>query len=220
MRRISTATAVADLFGAGKPGFRDGDKAAGITPTDLNAEYCNALQEEVVNVIEAAALDPSQADLTQLLQAIQALIVDAIPGAPADASTAVKGLIEIATDAEAQALVSALLAITPSGLNASFKGSNQSLATPGYQKFAGGLIMQWGNAPGSTVGNATTNSPSATLPITFPTAGLFAIASFIGPQGGCAIGCGVPSLTSITVSYANLSGATQTLQGKYLAVGW
>lgn len=75
MRRISTATAVADLFGVGKPGFRDGDKAAGIPATDLNAELFNGIQEEIMAVMELQGIVPSQADFTQLRQAIQKMII-------------------------------------------------------------------------------------------------------------------------------------------------
>jgi hypothetical protein len=63
-----------------------------------------------------------------------------------DASETVKGKIEIATPAEAQALASNSLALTPSGLSQSFKGANQSLSlNNGFQKFPGGLIAQWAN---------------------------------------------------------------------------
>lgn len=74
MRRIDTATAVADLFGVGKSGFRNGNKALGIIPTDLNAEWFNAVQEEIANVIEAAGLAITPGDSTQLLKAITSMI--------------------------------------------------------------------------------------------------------------------------------------------------
>ncbi|MHA6478899.1 gp53-like domain-containing protein [Stutzerimonas sp. KH-1] len=76
MRRISTLTAAQDLFGPGKHGFRNGDPANAILATRLQAEWFNALQEEVANVIEAAgfALDP--ANNGQLAAAIGKMIVD------------------------------------------------------------------------------------------------------------------------------------------------
>lgn len=76
MDRISTSTAVPDLFGAGKPGFRDGNKALGILPTDLNALLFNSIQEELMSVIEGAGLAADDADFTQLRQAIQAMIIN------------------------------------------------------------------------------------------------------------------------------------------------
>lgn len=94
-----------------------------------------------------------------LLAAIQANI----PVVP-DASDTVKGKIEIATAAEAQTFASALLALTPSTLNQAFKGINQNLSTPnGWQKFPGGLILQWGYVAATTEGFYT-----VTWPIAFP----------------------------------------------------
>ena len=74
MQRISTSSAVADLFGSGKSGFRNGDLPRGVLPTSFNAEWCNHVQEEICNVIEGAgvALNPDKRD--QLLTALQKLI--------------------------------------------------------------------------------------------------------------------------------------------------
>ena len=71
MRRITGSTVVEYLFGAGKDGFRDGNKALGILATIVNAEIMNALQEEPLAVIEYAGLTPDVGDNTQLLQAIK-----------------------------------------------------------------------------------------------------------------------------------------------------
>lgn len=46
-------------------------------------------------------------------------------------------------------------------LNSAFTGSNQSLVTNGYQKFPGGLIMQWGKH------TSTTDNEIVTFPISF-----------------------------------------------------
>ena len=73
MKRIDTATRAIDLFGAGKDGFKDGNLALGVAPTDFNAAWPNGMQEEVLTVIEAAGLTPDGADLTQLRQAIAKL---------------------------------------------------------------------------------------------------------------------------------------------------
>ena len=45
---------------------------------------------------------------------------------------------------------------------ADFTGANQSLASSGYQKLPGGLILQWGEIAGTTAG------VSVTYPIAFP----------------------------------------------------
>jgi hypothetical protein len=74
MKRIDTTTKAVDLFGAGKPGFKDGDPVSGTPSTQLNALWFNNVQEEIANVIESTGvvLDPSHRD--QLLTAIQSMI--------------------------------------------------------------------------------------------------------------------------------------------------
>jgi hypothetical protein len=72
MQRVSTSTAVPDLFGTGKPGFRNGNKAAGVPATEFSDAWCNALQEEIANVVEGrgAELDPdNNAQLYEVLAA-------------------------------------------------------------------------------------------------------------------------------------------------------
>jgi hypothetical protein len=64
--------------------------------------------------------------------------------------------------------------LTPAELFAAFTGSNQSLVSDsGYQKFPGGLIVQWGAVygPGDSI---------VTFPIAFPTAALSITATMIG----------------------------------------
>ena len=69
MRRISTPTAAQDLFGPGKHGFRNGDPANAILATRLQAEWFNALQEEVATFIEQAGIALDGLDNAQLLKA-------------------------------------------------------------------------------------------------------------------------------------------------------
>lgn len=73
MQRITTSTRAIDLFGPGKDGFKDGDLAGGIAPTDLDAGFFNGIQEEIANAIEAAGIALNGADRTQLLQALGSL---------------------------------------------------------------------------------------------------------------------------------------------------
>ena len=79
MQRISTSSAVPDLFGSGKNGFRNGDLPRGVLPTAFNAEWCNGVQEEICNVIEAAGigLNPDKRD--QLLEAIKMVLRGYLP---------------------------------------------------------------------------------------------------------------------------------------------
>lgn len=74
MKRIDTTNAVADLFGAGKPGFGPGNPSTNTPATFLDEEWCNHIQEEIANFIEAsgAALDPSKKD--QMKTALQSIL--------------------------------------------------------------------------------------------------------------------------------------------------
>ncbi|MFW6086405.1 MAG: hypothetical protein ACODAG_04310 [Myxococcota bacterium] len=69
MHRIDTDTAEEDTHGAGKDGFTGGDPQAAIAPTDLSADWCNAVQEEIANVVEAAGISLDKGDNEQLRKA-------------------------------------------------------------------------------------------------------------------------------------------------------
>ena len=91
-----------------------------------------------------------------------------------DASTTSKGIVQLATAAEAQVFSSsanALKAITPFTLHNSFLGDNQGSNANGYwQKFPGGRIVQYG----FSAATGSTSIKSQTFPIAFPTACDFA----------------------------------------------
>ncbi|ENL1980031.1 hypothetical protein AB4V40_005203 [Salmonella enterica] len=74
MHRIDTSTAQKDKFGQGKNGFTNGDPATGRRATDLNSDMWDAVQEEVCTVIEAAGIQLSKGEHTQLHAAIGRLI--------------------------------------------------------------------------------------------------------------------------------------------------
>ncbi|WP_420299786.1 hypothetical protein [Edwardsiella tarda] len=71
MHRIDTPTAQKDKFGAGKNGFTRGNPQTGTPSTDLDDDYFDALQEEIVGVIEAAAIQLDKSDRGQLLKAMK-----------------------------------------------------------------------------------------------------------------------------------------------------
>lgn len=79
MQRITTATKAANLFGAGKDGFKDGDLVNGVAATDLNAAWFNGVQEEILGVIEAAGLVAAAGTLNQLLTALRSAGVFSTP---------------------------------------------------------------------------------------------------------------------------------------------
>lgn len=119
---------------------------------------------------------------------------DATAGLPA-ASQTQAGIIEIATNAEAQALSSTTLAITPSTLNQANKGSRQQLAANGFQKHPGGLIEMWG------VGEQNGSGVVITLPQPFPSA-------FINVQ--CTMHYGTNQAIGVTVNAFATSNSTFT----------
>lgn len=96
--------------------FVDEDQVAGTPGSLIPAQWGNAVTEELLNVIESASLTPDEDNNAQLLAAINAKITAAIPVSPPDASTMVKGLVELATDAETQTGTDAQRAVTPAGL--------------------------------------------------------------------------------------------------------
>lgn len=92
MHRIDTATKAPDLFGAGKDGFKDGDKASGIAATDLTAAFFNDVQENIAGVIEGAGDALVKGDGAQVLTAIRRLFQKA-----AAVSAAASGTVDAIT---------------------------------------------------------------------------------------------------------------------------
>lgn len=71
---IQTANKQADKFGTGKHGFSAGNPSGGIPATYVSPEWCDNIQQEIVNVIEGAGGTINPAQKNQLYQAIQAMI--------------------------------------------------------------------------------------------------------------------------------------------------
>ncbi len=78
MLRINTINAILNYFGEGKAGFGAGNPTTGTKATYLSAEWCNAIQEEIANVIEAAEIELNAENHTQLLEAITAIVASGI----------------------------------------------------------------------------------------------------------------------------------------------
>jgi len=76
MQRIDSATKAVDLHGPGKDGFRDGDRASLTPATDFTAKWCNALQEEIANVIESRGTELDPDSNSQLVDAIVDIVSD------------------------------------------------------------------------------------------------------------------------------------------------
>jgi hypothetical protein len=192
----------------------NGDPSSGQNATEPGAWWFHSIGEEIRTVIEAAGLTPDHADLTQLSAAIDALIAANIVTVP-DASETVKGIGEIANDAEAQAFTANKL-IDGAKLETALKGANQSLAASGYQKLPGGLIIQWGQDAATP--NGTVN---VTFPIAFPTAVKFTQASYtqdMGISGTDVISTTTRSTTGMTLRTATNEAGTPAYN--WLAIGY
>lgn len=87
MHRIDTATRATDLFGAGKDGWRDGNKGTGTQATDCSAAFFNDVQENLARIIEAAGFALAKGDGDQLRQAIVKMIQVAQRAIILDAAT-------------------------------------------------------------------------------------------------------------------------------------
>lgn len=115
-----------------------------------------------------------------------------LASASSAATETTRGIVELATDVEAQGFT-ANKYIDGAKLNTSLKGGNQSLAASGFQKLPGGLILQWGESAG---GGST---GTVSFPIAFPNAVLSVTTTDIGasPTENIYIGI-VPSTTNLT----------------------
>lgn len=73
MDRINGAGTI-DI-GAGRRGFRDENLPLGVEGTEVTAAWLNAIQEEMLAVVQDAGLEPADNDWTQLLQALRRMIL-------------------------------------------------------------------------------------------------------------------------------------------------
>jgi len=146
----------------------------------------------------------------KLLSATQALVRDLSRVA---ASTTISGIVELATDAEAQALADTTRPIVPSTLAAALQGANQSISTLSYQKLPGGLILQFG----TTASIGINASAATTFPLAFPSS---CLAVVIAP-----ITSGTTSQAQDVVSAISLTSFTTKNNGNaatafyFIAIG-
>jgi hypothetical protein len=170
MFRIDTPNKAVDLFGAGKPGFRDGDRSLGISPTELSAAQQNALQEEIIGVIEATGGVPNKANNAQLLDAIQRLI---------DAQSGNYALDTGAVNAYVIALNPAIAAYVD-GMTVRFKIANENTGASTLNAGAGAVALV-NDAGGALVqGDALTGSIATATYIA--AAGKFYLTSMVQSQ--------------------------------------
>jgi hypothetical protein len=123
-----------------------------------------------------------------------------------------KGLVSIASSAEALVGTNTDRAVTPAGLAGSF---TKSLATNGWQKLQSGLIMQWGTS--SSLGQDS--SVTVTYPIAFTTA-VYNV-QITGNQTLSTGGLGIQTVSSVgTTSFVINNGQDTTMTFYWFAIGY
>lgn len=88
MHRIDVPTATVDNK------FTEGNPGTGVPATKVSADIMNAVQEEVVYVIEQAGIALNKADNTQLRAAIQKMITDSAKSISITAATFAVGVVD------------------------------------------------------------------------------------------------------------------------------
>lgn len=123
----------------------------------LGSKWYDLIHDEAYICLDAASGAAVWAKATLTLEELTPLFATATQGIKAD--TALQSL-PAATNAESNAGSLSTVAVVPSNF------AQHSLTASGYQKFPGGLIVQWGRS-----GNISANSSAGvTFPIPFPNA--------------------------------------------------
>jgi hypothetical protein len=122
---------------------------------------------------------------------------------------------ELATAAETLTGTEAAKAITPAG----FAG-NKSLATDGYYKLPGGLILQWGD---ETLPAEGSGSVTVTYPVAFSTA-VYSVTTSSGiatlqDAHNFAQVIGTPGTTSFVMSNQYVGGSNIAITARWMAIG-
>jgi len=74
MRRINTLNKATNLFGLGRHGWKDGIPGTADRPTEGEGAWFNAVQEEMLSVVEDAGLSADIASNTQMRDAVRILL--------------------------------------------------------------------------------------------------------------------------------------------------
>lgn len=128
------------------------------------------------------------------------------------ASETVSGQIEIATQAEANALVDTARALVPAVLTGIFQ-QGQTLGTNGSQTFVGGLIIKWGTTA-SISANTTT---AVSFPVAFPNSAYAVFTTKINSDINEEFTMDASSLTTSGFNITNTG--TASIASYYFAIG-
>lgn len=139
--------------------------------------------------------------------------------------TEVDSKTTVASAAQAQALTSNTVLMTPLRLAEAFQGANQALSpTNGSQKYPGGLIIKAGVVAAVASGNGTTNEVAVAFPEPFPTACIAVIPSVDLAGGGLTGGGVVPYYRIKTAAGFNIgldsASDNTTAPMSWVAIGY
>lgn len=212
MHRIDTPTAQKDKFGAGKNGFTRGNPQTGTPATELDNDYFDSLQEEIVGVIEAAAIPLDKRDRGQLLKAMKKHFQSSL-GEAEKLGVATPSQMQVGTATDLLPSVAAVMSLF----------SKRSFSTNDFIRIPdvpGGIILQWGTTGGADVNGLI----QANLPTPFPSSnGLCAVCAYYSGSRN-AISTQVASITQTTVQFfASTSSTGTAAQGapvRYFVVGF
>lgn len=130
-----------------------------------------------------------------------------------DASTSVKGIVQLATDAEAKAGSSTTKALTPSNFTA-------SKSTNGYIWIAGGILLQWGEDT-TAIGETTR---TITFPTGFPNACLNVSLTGRNPTSSITLNDSPQLVSFVTNAFVyfnqNMAGAANNAGIQWMAIGY
>jgi len=98
----------------------------------------------------------------------------------------------------------------------------KSLTAAGYQVLPSGLIIQWCTSAVTSITGGTNTNITTTLPMAFPTAGLFSVCNIqaIGNDTANVRSTNVNAITTTTVTAQVHTTTTQNLTLRYIAIGY
>ncbi len=101
--------------------------------------------------------------------------------------------------------------------------SGQSLTANGYQKFPGGLILQWGTQAVGDYSSGVNDPKNVSFPLTYPNACLFALVGWTDPQATTLEGAIVitsKTTSGFTAQYTEISAGVENMSINWLALGY
>lgn len=195
MHRIDTTNKAVDLFGAGKHGWRDGNKALGINATEFNAAMMNMIQEELCALPEGIGMTLDPNNRTQIRETIKRMI---------DAQAGNYALDTGAADAYVVALDPAITAYE-GGMTVRVKAVNANTGASTLN--AGGGAVALVNDAGGALAAGDIAAGSIFTATYIASANKFYITSMVQSQGDARYA----KLSGSSVSFAHGSVATPSI---------